>query len=459
MWSRGVPPLSDQVRVTITQEARTASEAHTPATRPNNQRVVLDEPVQPDDPPSNVITFSSNGRPRQREDTVAQTGRFRIPFTLVAASIMVLLFGGLLFSALFGEPDESPTASQLVETATLAPTGTLDATSTPEADLGILSMPVDTETPSIIPAATQDDAVVQRSQPTWTPPPDRCVARAVADNVDVYSQVAAVDVIATLPLGEYRMVNVYTSVNQGWYELIALEGGIMGWVSAATVVLSGPCSDLAEPSPTITETVVLGVCTVQGVLGTVAEIYRMPVRSADRVQTISDFQAVDVLDRTGTGWYRVNYEMTWVGYVNENDATFSAACRDLDIVSPPLPSETPAAGAAINTPAALNPALRSFAYEADEPVRPGDVISLVWEATGTAGVTIEFYGADVDPGDYGTAEPLATLAGLSASGSVEATIPPSYNQQSVVYVLFIDAQQASPTPILGGIVTVPISLD
>jgi len=459
-WSRGMPPLSDVVRTTINHDVQQSDRA----TRPNNPPVVIDE-VPPAEPPQKVVPFPTSDVHEPRREKMAQSGRsVRIPFTLVAAGLMIILFGGLLFAALLREPDDNLTAAQLLETMTRAVSSTPDGSSTPEPDLGILSVPDEPHTPTPQAEPTDADTVVQRPQPSWTPPPNRCVARAANADVNVYQQAAETVVIDTLPHNEYRSVSVYSDADGGWYELIRLEGGILGWVRADAVILSGPCSDLAAPSPSPTlaetEVVTAGECTVTAIAGVDAAIYETPSRSSAVIQTVADFVAIDVLSTTASGWYRVTYNASdsiWVGYMNEADASFSMACQQLDIL--PVPSETPAVSAAMDTSTGVEPSLQTFDYTGDEPIRPGETINLTWTAVDAAGVTILFYRGDVDPNDYGVLDPLATFGNLGVSDSVQVVIPQGYTQPNAVYVLFMDALHDDNERVFGGIVTVPVEVE
>lgn len=441
MWSRGLPPLSTEVR----EATRSV-----PATRPNIPKVVLPDLSQDASPLTReVLKFPDSAQIKSSQAHPSSQRQIRIPFTLVASVLVVVIFGGLLFANLIGNTDQGQTGASQVADSGLAAgleTSILEPTST-QSDLGILTEPVvpsvtNTEIPLPTPTNASVDTLVTQPSPSWTPLPNECVAYAVASSAQVYAAAnGESDVLATLPSGEYRRVATFQDADGGWYELIRISGGLLGWVRSSDIQLNGPCSDLAMPSQTPSSTSTSTACMLTPVDNTDALIYQEPSRESTVLQTIANFAIVEAQERTNTGWYYVVYNANglWVGWVNAADANFSAGCESLPLTTVSTETPVPLDQDHSASPTPSTPVLRSFDVIDDATAAPGEAITLAWVVDNASRVSIEFYGGDVDPGDYGIAEPLSVSNNLAPTGSLDVVIPAQYTQSTAVFVLVLES--------------------
>lgn len=442
-WARDLPPLSERVRAS----------ARAPKTQPHMDAVHADETVRtsavrmPLDQPVPVVMPRHPARSVQRD---RQAYRRSFPITLVASIAVMVVFGGLflMFSRPVGDDPQFGAAGEATTTAVASSTPlTIPGTPTPQPESSL--------------------AQVTATQPVWmTNTPvllqqmmDECVVSSATDQpVQIYE---APDyessITGRLDPGEAVRVNVVDS--SGWYELIRVPDGILGWVRAMEVTLAGECDQIPEPTPTAVAQLVEEVCEMASRDGQQADLYFEPDPSASVIVAIEHFTTAYPVGRLENGeWYRVRYDdlgAVWIGWVNSTDAEFSAECARLDIVNDILP--TPAQEPAIPTSTDVSVAeLQLFRVIDDTAIAPGISVTLEWQATGVPRVSIELYSATVDPADYGTAQPLAVQKNLLAEGSLDFLIPPNYSLDEAIFVLILGSYDESPrTP--AGIVTVQIN--
>jgi negative regulator of sigma E activity len=325
MWSRGLPPLSSKVRDSMRQE---------PVAPPTQKSL-------------NVVQFPQE---RTRSHTAErQPGGLRIPVTLVASILIVFLIGGVILFANRNLDDSENidsaaqaelTESVVFETNTPLPSNTAPATEVD--DLGILPAATIRPTNTLLPPPS-----VATIEATTTAPSGVCIARpAENEAVNIYAGVGMFDqVTGQIEPDTHKRVSVYDP--GGWYEVFELGTGLLGWVQSDDVSLSGPCSDLLFPTPTITSipptlTPLVATCNFTSEPRT--PLYESPSETAGVLLAIDDLADVTPLGWDGADWYQVRYVRqgtTWVGWLSTDDITVSGRCDLLPVVEPYSATATP----------------------------------------------------------------------------------------------------------------------
>lgn len=355
----GLPPLSPQVRQAIQQPRAAGSTVPTRET----QRVIY--------PPPQAFTAAR-----------------RLPVTLVAALLTLILFGGLVAYMATRSPigtqgsgdgtsvamlteevgSPTPTPTPLTPTAT-RDLGIVNPTPIPQGDSGNTVAPAPQESQTFenqsfnLDAGTETstggspDAQIRLAEPQ-IPTGDCILFSRTGAEVSIHrSPSLSTEVIGVLQAGQTLVTWVYSG--DGWYQVFIADQGTVGWVSAALIQLSGSCNTLPLPSPTASDGASFPqICSAQ-TLSTSVNLYAGPGRTYDVLNTLGAFSLPEVLARSDNGWLRVKLmigSIWWTGWLAESDLTLLNPCNLLPVIPsagyPPeaapiyeqtMPSSTPTA--------------------------------------------------------------------------------------------------------------------
>ncbi|MEL6406075.1 MAG: zf-HC2 domain-containing protein [Chloroflexota bacterium] len=338
--AQSLPPLSQEVYNRLTYRDREPSSrfsANPPRPREDNLASVPE-------------------RPRTEAIDLPTVRRFRVPATLVAGIVMVILFGSLIVylnrPTIGTEPEiilsAAPTqdiiidatgdsegvfgsgqASETPETPTLS-------VATEEGDLGQMQ-PEATNTPSPQPTATHTEVPA----PTATVDdkdantrdtganPNGCIGTNTRGNtVSVLDSNVDGSEITSLEAGDAAWV--YLDTGGGWYQVFVDNGTYIGFVPSDDLTLSGNCNaarsgnpiqfipsrptpepDSADESVIRTSVQLSDEPTVIVVEGTFADFHTLPDSSAEIVMVGARGDQFEVTGYTGTGdqrWIRITDE-------------------------------------------------------------------------------------------------------------------------------------------------------
>lgn len=344
--SRGLPPLSPQVR-------------HTIATQ----------------------------RPRYDATLFRRPASFWHPsYVAVAAAAAILIATGVL-AVLMSRAAKTPTRQGSSISALFTPTATpRDASKTPQVtteasatgsgtiqqDFGIVTPTttfINTPRPSTTPIPSMTPIPLQKSaQPTEVPTTSASFSLSNDSTCTITS--TSPDGVAAMRLPDvnsgiagYLQANVQqpviVQVGGGWYEIFLPDIGAIGWVSDTTVTLNGPCNAVPFPTPTMIS-IDDGLCYVASASGNAVNIYAGPGTSYAILNSFASDQRPDAMDVSDNGWYRVNHwigSTLWIGWVSPGDVYTSGNCNNLGLIpsagyppehspleTPTLPPATPTAG-------------------------------------------------------------------------------------------------------------------
>lgn len=347
-------------------------------------------------------------------ETQRQVRGWRLPVTLAAALITMILFGGLVAFMVTRTPPQDASLSEgngvsvalVTQTVTpLQPTVTatvIPAQPAVRDDMGILSVPFDpgapaspttalsnaaaaAATPGIgggqLPPATIPDHAADTAPSLEIAPlsagsnlnSNEClVSSRTGADVPVHRQ-ASLDSEAVDTLRSGEVMRLWVTTGAGWYQVGRIGAGIAGWVPAGSVQLNGPCDTLPQPSPTMTGTLVIDeVCTARSPDGAVVNMLAGPGADYEMLNAFGGGDAPRVLARSDTGWYRLALSIggaVWYGWVMAAQIDLRGQCDMLPLMAaagypPEISPLNP--GTATPTPAFVPPATETVVPASSE---------------------------------------------------------------------------------------------
>jgi hypothetical protein len=339
MWSKQLPPLAPEVRAAV--YARRAA------------------PQGSDD--------LGETRPLKVVDMRRAPSRPRwAGATMLAAVITVILFGGALAVMMSRQkPNDDASFTQVAmlseQTETVESTQTQPgATSTfrvlptrQNNDLGIVTATPFANTalpPTVIPLPTNlppptdtlpigagggngsiDLSIAANPLPTSSIPDGLCaISPGTSETVPIYRAAGYEnEIVGTLSPGETLVT--YAQSGTGWYEVVRLGEGLLGWVPANMVVLSGSaCESLMLPTPTIpTE------CLIRSAYGSAINLRSGPDTAFNILNAFVGTDYVSGIARSDNGWYRVRQVIDgniWIGWVQILDVNAVGGCDLLPVI-------------------------------------------------------------------------------------------------------------------------------
>lgn len=278
------------------------------------------------------------------------------PVSLVAAVIIMILFGGLLVLMLGHatrpqNPIEPATALE-DDIGNFAAPPNLQSQTDIRSDLGILAPVAKDNIPDASPSA-QPLSVTLSSTPilalsltatlSSSPPVDPTIPECfVTPNnrqpVTIHQWPGREQPIVG-QMGGDEVLRVYVTDGQNWYNIIRMGEGILGWVSGEDVMLQGFCDNLWLPTPTMMATPNLGqISPCQATHANLApmDLYSGPGTAYQVLGLVTAGATVDVLARGDNDWYRVNAYLgnrSVIGWLSPSQLAFSGDCTVLPIIS------------------------------------------------------------------------------------------------------------------------------
>jgi len=339
-----LPPLSQAIRTEVAKDAELRASG----------KVISSNGFNTDTP--NNVTNAPVAQPRVTEIPNKRRGS-RIPLTMVAAFMTVVIFGGILISQLAPE-DLEPEAIQLTEVADVEllitdefgdETGLLPDNDN-DTDSGILATP----TPLNIPQPTVTPFPPPTSTPLPTLPPNSgggldqstmseamlnpgqgCMIRnETAGALSVYENASfEADTVGIMREGQEAQIRVQFG---GWYEL-----SYGRWVYSENVIVYGNCSNLITATPTAIgdgnntsggANNGIPQCVVSNNSSETVNLYQWPNYDSPVNGRFSAGQSEDVVIGDN-GWYQVFYAQ----WVNGNEVSVSGSgCNNLWIPTPTI---------------------------------------------------------------------------------------------------------------------------
>ncbi|MBX3081814.1 MAG: zf-HC2 domain-containing protein [Anaerolineae bacterium] len=330
-WGVPLPPLAERVR------ARAGLNQAPPAAL--HQRIPLELPV------GDTI----NARPASgSRGTAANAQRRRLPLTLVAAMLTLILASGLFAALRRGDQASAPTVtvSVIPPSFTPLPTNPTPVTPTPTLSIPTLEHPTSTEPVVIVPPTAALITLTPRPtqplpQPTATNeyeiPPGMCVVtNATGLEIYVYTQpFDGAPIAGSLPPNQ--QVVTFVTNGLGWYQVSSVGAGLIGWVKGDQVAFRGECSDLPLPTPTYTPTVVSDACIAIPHSSDALPLYYGPGTQYEFATYVPATERLVVLSHSEAGWWQVQYSMNsslFVGWVDGALISVQgAACDSITINS------------------------------------------------------------------------------------------------------------------------------
>lgn len=320
-WANNLPPLRLIAPVEVALNQPTLE-----GRRPNGFHQA-EEPT--------YINISINVHP-----TAASIPRSRWSLTMVAAAIVMVVFGGVLVYLL-----SQTGGRQNTNKVGLAPQA-----NTPQPSPSItLFGGENTETETLTPLSTRPP---QSGIPIYTPQliapsSSFCnVYNIIGQPIGIYPWPD----LAYSPIGTMQPDVVYHTwiySSNGWYQLF-LPDGILGWVRGDFVRIDGNCADLTLPSPTapavIPPSYTPSPDTFCVLDGDAIPLHLLPGSSYDVMAVVRG--PITALARHENNWYFVSVMIggvIWDGWVSAWDVIASGICDSLPVENPlptPLSSAT-----------------------------------------------------------------------------------------------------------------------
>ncbi|MDX1995528.1 MAG: zf-HC2 domain-containing protein [bacterium] len=340
--ARALPPLSKNVR----EQLRVPS---VPATSQNGRHA---EPLPPKvearapEPTLEVLKPVRATQPR--------TGRSSLPLTLGAAAAVIVLFGGILvFLMMRGSSDDefaapgiaavaSPTSRRPTPTNTVTITPQLDILPTPAPSLsggenvangtggsGIGGGSGGGGGQPVSPGINSIGAPLGTPQPT---PAVCAITNTTGSAVQIYREVYLPDEIVGF-LNPGITLNVFLRGADRWVKVMGADGRVLGWVNGAGMTLSGPCADLAVPTPTqIGATPFSLDCRLTVTAQELSPLRTGPGESYEALMNLQETETLFALGRSDNNWFRVRYDGTMVsqiGWVPQSAVIAYGTCGEL----------------------------------------------------------------------------------------------------------------------------------
>ena len=387
----------------------------------------------------------------QRQPRVSR--RAWVPLTGLAAALAVILFGALLVFLSARDREQEPTQVAMLSIVTVTREQRPPATEKPvvtraaaDSDLGIL--PLATVTPQPTHPASSTPAA------STTPPPGPQATSATDINdTALMPGTCAVSTIggATVPLYRYPDVTsdpvgqitadqslvTYVRSENGWYEIIEIGPGILGWAPGSSLTLTGGCADLPLPTATIGAQECVGF-----IAGDRVELRGGPGDSFSVIDAVTLGDRVDVIAQSDNGWYRITHQVApsvFLGWIPMTTITISGACGALPIVAsagydPQFP-ETPVPTSTY-TPTPERGQITGFVTSANTVARGGS-IDVSWNTANTTQVYVEYYGVDLQT-NQASSGPLGGLSDPATSGQWTVTVPADFAYSGIRFVIIVD---------------------
>jgi len=361
--SQSLPPLSAKVKAHVQVRRRSS----------NGQPINASEPT--------MSVYAHPGSQTHRSHTTPT-----LPLTLAAVFVMTFLFGGLLIYLAFssGGDDEDPALAMLNTAEDSGSYGSngnsaVSATATPYAtsdDLGLLPtmtpFPVSPDVDAAligtpVPAATLTPRMTAtvNSVVTITPVAQCSVRNPLSRAIGIYVEPGYVHTVAgELASGETRRATVRSQ--DGWYQVIAPDGGIVGWVDGEMVALVGRCSDLPQPTAVDPDESRYPLATVN-----IEQTYMLyyPAINSPIHHTLFRDEQVRVIAKTPDGrWYLVeSFDDVGRYWVEAATLTLSDSSLEVPLVAtmPPPPAATATHTPPPPTPGQAGGAIQAGAWQHD----------------------------------------------------------------------------------------------
>jgi hypothetical protein len=421
-WSRRLPPLSAEVRAEVQQ--------------PRHPQLV-------------PRPMSAEAPPRIHRRGLA-------PLTALAAALMVVLFAALLafLSNRNHEPDITEVAMLSIVTMTNEPDATEkpDIRITPDEDLGILaptnmqgaaasrtpipplSTPVtDPQTGALLtPMGTTSPPLSELSQPSGV-----CNVSTIGGSTVTLYQQADQNSAIVGSIGPDTPYVTYTQSENGWYQIIQIGPGLLGWVPGSQLSLTGDCTSLPLPTPTQRSTICEGRLVVPQIA-----MRGGPGDSYAEIGTVREADVFEVIAESDNYWFRLQLTSgpsVLIGWVPVTAIRQYGVCSGLPLVpsagyDPQVP-QTPVPTTTV-APATARGAITSFTSSV-ETVTPSGSVTIQWTTSNASGVWLEYFGVNMQTGES-SAEPIERLPNASTSGGWTVTIPAGFAYDGARFVIIVD---------------------
>ncbi|MFN8376421.1 MAG: zf-HC2 domain-containing protein [Anaerolineae bacterium] len=300
-------------------------------------------------PPAGRLA-SARGRPR-RQWAIA---------TIAAAFAALLVMGSLiLYMAMRIKPNDTarPNPTGIADNAAVAATqtalsGTLGAPTATSTDLGLITntvvatptitivfAPTKTPTPVGTVAFVMPVVTATITNPEAYPTPIYgCMVRTSGSTVvNIFrTPESSGEVVDHLNSGDF--LAVFTA-SRGWYELLAPNINLPGWVWSGDVVLLGAdCATLPQPTPTMS--ISFGPCTGLAVANLL--LRPDPYEGSPITARISSGGTVGILAMSDNYWYMVQAIDSSTGWTPVDTVSQNGDCTNLPFTQGYLGSQTPA---------------------------------------------------------------------------------------------------------------------
>lgn len=438
-WSRQLPPLSAEVRAAVARR------------RPNAL------PLTPAPLPD---------MPRRVERPPRVHRRAWAPLTALAAALFVVVFGGALL-LLSSQDDPDPTEVAMLSIITVtADADEATTTGTPVAaptrapsqtDLGILERPTQAPTPTndVTPFPLDTPVFLP---PTVTPPAYSSPFPTTTGGIGGSNLTTLSDICTVTPLngGSVTLYNypdttsevvgtitadqdlrTYVRSENGWYQIVQIGPGILGWAPGSALALSGPCAALPLPTATIADGACLALIGSDRV-----DVRTGPGSAYTSIDMLALGERVPVIAQSNNGWYRIRHEVTpsvIIGWIQPPTLNLTGDCNSLPIVNaatydPGVPT-TPVATATF-TATPQRGQITEF-YTSSTSVARGGSVTLTWNTNNTSRIWLDYYGLDRNSNQASPA-PIESRPLTSTSGAWTVTIPADFAYSAARFVIILD---------------------
>lgn len=375
------------------------------------------------------------------------------PLTALAAALMVVLFAALLAYLVNrdDEPDSTEVAMLSIITMTRegrepAATDKPEIVLTPNDDLGILApTPAQGAAPSRTPVPLLSTPVTDPQTGAVLPPGStnigggtgQCSVGTIGGStVTLYQQADQNSAIAGT-IGPGTPYVTYTQSENGWYEIIQIGPGLLGWAPGSLLTLTGDCTRLPLPTPTMQSTICEGRLVVPQIA-----MRGGPGESYAEIGTVREADVFAVIAQSDNYWYRLQLTVgpsVSIGWVPVTAIRQYGVCSGLPLVPSvgydPQDPQTPVPTATV-APVAQRGAITSFT-SSSETVASGGSVTIQWTTSNASGVWLEYFGVNMQTGESSTA-PVELLPNASASGAWTVSIPAGFAYDGARFIIIVD---------------------
>lgn len=346
-----LPPLSARVRAEVAKDPQTLRGGQ------NQQKIITPDVFR--EPRDVLSTGTAPVYTRQMAQTRRANNAKRIPLTLAAVFVTVLIFGGLILSQL--KPDS---AEQDVIELTEAGDGNGTSIAVaaqpslqPEATTGILATPerpqpsaTSTITPSSTPLGASNTPNPGTESLLFVASEGCSIQNNSGGALTTYRNASfEAQRVGLMQEGDTAQVLIATS--DGWFELY-----YGNWVNGASLTLNGDCSGLITPTPTqigdgkpSTDDGGQSSCKLRNDSSEFVTLYQWPSFDSAINGRLTPGEEVSIYLNNSTGWYQVFYAQ----WVFGEQVTLTGDCTQLwtpTATIPPIVTSTP-----LPPPSASNP--------------------------------------------------------------------------------------------------------